>query len=218
MPRDVAPLAADAPVTPPGCGNPVLRPLLLEVPETLATPRLVLRPPRPGDGPLVNAAVLESLAELKPWMPWADPAPTVEDSEEFARRAQATFRTRTELNWLFVLAGTGELAGIGGIHTLDWKVPRGEIGYWARTRFAGRGLVREAVNALTRLCFDTLGLVRIEIRCDPRNEPSARVARAAGYQLEGVLRQQSRGVGGDLRDTLLFARVAGYSGGVGEAG
>jgi ribosomal-protein-serine acetyltransferase len=188
---------------------PVLKPLLLDLPETLETPRLVLRPPRPGDGPLVNAAILESLPELKPWMPWADPAPTVEQSEEFARRSHAAFLARKELNWRFLLKETGELAGIGGIHTIDWTVPRGEIGYWACTRFAGRGLVREAVEALTRLGFDTLGLVRIEIRCDRRNERSAGVARSAGYSLEGVLRLQARGVDGELRDTLLFARVVG---------
>ena len=88
-------------------------------------------------------------------------------------------------------------------------MPRAEIGYWARTRFAGRGLVHEAVEALTRLGFGTLRLVRIEIRCDRRNERSARVARAAGYPLEGVLRSQSRGGDDDLRDMLLFARVAG---------
>jgi len=87
-------------------------------------------------------------------------------------------------------------------------VPRGEIGYWARTRFAGRGLVHEAVEALTRLGFGTLGFVRIEIRCDQRNERSAWVARAAGYPLEGVLLRQSRGVDAELRDMLLFARVA----------
>lgn len=199
----------DVPGTRSDSGNPILKPLLLDVPETLPTPRLILRRPCPGDGELVNAAVLESLAELKPWMPWADPAPTIEDSEEFVRRAHAAFLARKELNWLFVLRETGEMAGAGGIHTIDWNVPRGEIGYWACTRFARLGLVREAVDALTRLGFDTLGLVRIEIRCDQRNERSARVARGAGYLLEGVLRHQSRGGDGELCDTLLFARVAG---------
>lgn len=187
---------------------PILKPLLLDIPETLETPRLVLRSPRPGDGPLVNAAILGSLAELKPWMPWADPTPKVEESEEFARSAHAAFLARKELNWLFLLKETGELAGIGGFHTIDWKVPRGEIGYWACTRFAGRGLVHEAVDALTRLGFGEMGLVRIEIRCDQRNERSAWVARAAGYPLEGMLLRQSRGVNAELCDMLLFARVA----------
>jgi RimJ/RimL family protein N-acetyltransferase len=203
-----SPAAAATPEAASSSRVSMLKPLLLEIPETLETPRLVLRRPRPGDGPLVNAAVLDSLPELKPWMPWADPAPTVEESEEFARSAHASFLARKELNWLFILKETGDLAGIGGIHTMDWQVPRGEIGYWARTRFAGRGLVHEAVEALTRLGFGTLGLMRIEIRCDQRNERSAWVARAAGYPLEGVLLRQSRGVDAELRDMLLFARVA----------
>ena len=217
-PADTVSLAS--PATPGTSLSPsasILKPLLLDIPETLETPRLVLRPLRPGDGPLVNAAVIESLSELRPWMPWADPAPTLEESEEFARSVHAAFLSRKELNWLFILKGTGELAGIGGIHTIDWMVPRGEIGYWARTRLAGRGLVHEAVEALTQLGFGALGLVRIEIRCDQRNEPSARVARAAGYPLEGVLLRQSRGVDAELRDMLLFARVPGEGAGTGPS-
>ncbi len=198
----------EAPTSRPLTGRPDLRPLLLEIPERLVTPRLRLRPVRPGDGPVINAAVLESLPELRPWMPWAERAPSVEDSEEVARRMWAAFLARTELNWAFFLGETEELAGVGGIHNVDWRVPRGEIGYWVRTRLAGRGLVREAVEALTRLGFGHLGLARIEIRCDPRNERSAHVARAAGYQLEATLRCESRGLEGGLRDTLVFARVA----------
>ena len=114
-----SPASAATPGEAPSERVSVLKPLLLDIPETLETPRLVLRPPRPGDGPLVNAAVLESLPELQPWMPWADPAPTVEESEEFARRAHAAFLGRKELNWLFVLKETGDLAGIGGIHSVN---------------------------------------------------------------------------------------------------
>jgi RimJ/RimL family protein N-acetyltransferase len=208
-PQGVSPAGAAFSGTSLPSRDPVLRPLLLDIPEILDTPRLELRPPRRGDGPLVNAAILESLPELQPWMPWADPAPTIEDSEEFARRAHAAFLARQELNWLFVVKETGDLAGVGGIHSIDWGVPRAELGYWARTRYAGRGLVHEAVEALTRLGFGCLGLVRMEILCDCRNERSARVARAAGYMQEGLLRLPSRGARAELRDMLLFARVAG---------
>ena len=46
-------------------------PVLIEVPERIETERLILRCPRPGDGPTMNEAERETRAELRPLMPWA---------------------------------------------------------------------------------------------------------------------------------------------------
>ena len=64
-------------------------PLLIDVPERIETERLVLRVPRAGDGPVVNAAVCASLDELAPWLPWAGTVPSVDESEAHCRRQQA---------------------------------------------------------------------------------------------------------------------------------
>ena len=72
-------------------------PLLIDVPERIETERLILRCPQPGDGVLVNAAVRESLDALRPFMPWAQTAPSVDESELVCRRAQARFRLREDL-------------------------------------------------------------------------------------------------------------------------
>jgi RimJ/RimL family protein N-acetyltransferase len=48
---------------------------------------------------------------------------------------------------------------------------------------------------------------RIEIRTDNRNQRSGRVAARCGFQLEGVLRHDSRHVDGTLRDTRVHARL-----------
>jgi ribosomal-protein-serine acetyltransferase len=45
-------------------------PVLIDVPERVLTERFIVRCPQPGDGAAVNAAVCETLAELRPWMPW----------------------------------------------------------------------------------------------------------------------------------------------------
>ena len=55
--------------------------ILRDIPNSFESERLLLRSPRPGDGAMVNAAVLDSLAELRPWMVWAQQTPTVDDNE-----------------------------------------------------------------------------------------------------------------------------------------
>jgi RimJ/RimL family protein N-acetyltransferase len=176
------------------------------VPTSLLTARLLLRVPRGGDGPAIHAAIRDSFETLTLWMPWARRMPTIAESETFAREAAARFRNREDLNYLMFPRDEGPLLGAIGLHSIDWGVPRFEIGYWLRESARGQGHMTEAVRGLTAMAFEQLGAERMEIRCDSRNAPSAAVATRAGYQLEAVLRRHSRDNQGGLRDTLVFVR------------
>ena len=61
--------------------KPKIKPILLDLPTQITTPRLLLRPPKIGDGVIVNEAVSESFENLREYMPWAKEKPSVEDSE-----------------------------------------------------------------------------------------------------------------------------------------
>lgn len=185
----------------------ILQALLLDIPESLATPRLALRATRAGMGPVVNAAVLESLGMLKPWMPWAQAPQALEAAEEHCRDMQAKWHAREMLDFCFHRRDDGEFVGKGGLHTIDWRVPKLEIGYWIRTSCAGRGYATEATGALVEFARGALGARRVEIGCDAQNRASRRVAEKNGFALEGVLRQARRGVDGTLRDACVYARV-----------
>ena len=182
-------------------------PILIDFPESFETERLVIRSPLPGDGPEMHAAVNESLGELTPWTPWPKEHRTVEDSEASARRARARFVGREDLMLLLLLKGTQTLVGSSGLHRIDWEVPKFEIGYWCRTRFTGQGYVTEAVRGISAFAFEALGARRVEIRCDSRNLPSARVAERAGFRLEGELRNNELDTGGHPRDTLVYSMI-----------
>src|SRR5688500_7751729 len=111
-------------------------PLLLDIPQQIITDRLLIRAPRAGDGPELNAAIRDSAAELCAWMAWANPLPTVDESEAVSRRAAARFLTREDLTYRAFLKGTADTFVLGtGLHRMDWSVPRFEIGYWVRTPF-----------------------------------------------------------------------------------
>src|SRR5438552_11273264 len=146
-----------------------MEPIMLEIPMELHSERLLLRAPRFGDGSVINAAVIESINELAPWMPWATPTPKVEDTELWCRQAHVRFLQRENLHYSLWSSDRGECVGGCGLHRIDWKVPAAEMGYWIRTPFAGKGLMTEAVRTLTTFGFETLKLARIEIRCDERN-------------------------------------------------
>lgn len=188
--------------------RPDINPILLDIPTELTSERLLIRAARPGDGPALNAAVVESLETLRPWMPWAQSAPSLDDSESYAREAAAKFALREDLPLLLFRREDGLFVGGSGLHHIDWTVPRFEIGYWVRASLQGQGYITEAVRRLTDFAFEALYAQRIEIRCDALNTRSAAVAKRCGYMLEARFRRHSRGVDGRLRDTLVYAMIA----------
>ena len=181
--------------------------LLLDFPESFESDRLTIRAPRPGDGVEINAAVRETFDDLKVWMPWAQQMPTLEESESYVRRAQCQFLAREELTLFLFLKGTNTMVGSSGLHRIDWDIPKFEIGYWCRKRFQGQGYITESTEAITTFAFETLGAKRVEIRCDSKNVRSQRIPDRLGFKLEGALRNDSLSPSGELRDTLVFAKI-----------
>ena len=82
----------------------------------------------------------------------------------------------------------GDLLGFAAFVHLDVELKQGEIGYVIAPAGRGRGLARRAVGLLTEWGFEGLGLERIELRIDPRNVASQKVAERCGYAHEGTLR------------------------------
>ncbi|HRO23391.1 MAG TPA: GNAT family N-acetyltransferase [Promineifilum sp.] len=183
-------------------------PILLDFPYSFETERLTIRGPLPGDGRSVREAVLESQEDLKPWMPWAMEVPSEEGYEIRVREGQLKFLAREDLWLMLLLKGTHTIIGGSGLHSIDWDVPKFEIGYWVRSSYAGQGYITEAVNGITAFAFNSLGAQRLEIRCDVRNTRSAAVARRAGYTLESTFHSDARDHFDRLRDTFIFVKVA----------
>jgi RimJ/RimL family protein N-acetyltransferase len=158
-------------------------------------------------GEAVHGAIVESLPDLKRWMPWARDDQTIDQTEAYCRQTHAKWIARDELDFCFFARAGGGFVGKGGLHTIDWSVPKFEIGYWIRTSCAGRGFASEATGALVALARDRLGGRRIEITSDAVNGRSRRVAEKNGFALEGILRHARRNTAGELADKCVYALV-----------
>lgn len=179
-------------------------------PMPIITPRLFIRPPQLKDTPTVGNAIVDSISILSPFMPWARYTPTMDDTAEFITQACANWiLKRNEEPYLPLLIfdkKTNEFVGAVGMHKWDWSVPRIEIGYWLNKPYLNKGLMSEAVNALTRYAFLALGVVRCSIYCGVDNERSKKIPQRLNYTLEGVLKNNVRKVQtNELTDTAIYA-------------
>ncbi|MEP6673220.1 MAG: GNAT family N-acetyltransferase [Chthoniobacter sp.] len=81
-----------------------------------------------------------------------------------------------------------------------------EIGYWLGESLWGRGIVSEALAALTEWAFTELRVVRLQAAVYARNPASARILEKAGYAFEGRLRARYFR-DGEFIDGLQYAMV-----------
>lgn len=188
-----------------------MKPVLLDFPMPIITPRLILRPPKIGDGIALNEAILESFDNLHRFMHWAKEKPSIADSEEYVKLSVVNWALKKNeepyLPLYIFNKITNQFIGATGYHHYHWDIPSVEIGYWIRKSCAKQGFMSEAINALTQYAFKQLFVKRITITCDDDNFSSKNIAERLGYMLEGTLKfHRRKPVTDELSNTLVYAR------------
>jgi ribosomal-protein-serine acetyltransferase len=177
----------------------------ISLPAEIAGPRVLLRPYQLADATELWQAVNESRQSLLPWMTWVSTYQSEADADLYVARALAQWLLRKEMALGIFDRRSSRYLGGSGLHGPQWELRSFEIGYWLRTSAEGQGYATEAVKVLTRFAFDELQANRVQIRVNPRNERSCRVARRCGYRHEGTLRNAFLGPHSQPMDVHMFA-------------
>lgn len=122
---------------------------------------------------------------------WLDqvPQPYGEaDARTYVALTRRGWKDGTHAAFAVTDAGTGEVLGSVGIHWIDRDEGVAEVGYWVRLEARGRGVATRATRLATGWALRSCGMKRVQLRADSRNVASQRVAEAAGFRREGVLR------------------------------
>lgn len=108
------------------------------------------------------------------------------DREAVAERLRKEIRTEEEHGiqyWPVFLRDTGELAGCAGLRPRPAGAGVYEIGVHLRPAFWGRGLAREAGEAVVEFAFETLAATALFAGHHPDNRTSRRLLEAVGFRL-----------------------------------
>ncbi len=95
-------------------------------------------------------------------------------------------------NWAIEERTSSRTIGNISVVYLDTETESAEIGYCLSRAFWGRGIMPEALRAVSDYLFDTVGLKRVFARHDVRNLKSGRVMEKAGMKAEGCLRNAGK--------------------------
>ena len=105
---------------------------------------------------------------------------------ELVRNAIEHYRSRpTNAGFAITDASSGSLLGNISLIILEEERGWAEVMYWLAAPARGRGAATQAVNTIVRWAFETLPIDGIELRTDPDNTASQRVAQRAGFVARG---------------------------------
>ncbi len=105
-------------------------------------------------------------------------------------------------SWAIDVEGQA-VGGIGIMLQTDVERVSAEIGYWLGEPFWGRGIITEALQAVTAEIFNQFDLTRIFALPFADNQGSIRVLEKAGYVHEGTM-PRSTIKNGIIRDQLMY--------------
>ena len=128
---------------------------------------------------------------------------TPADGRAFVR---ASRRAEPETNFAIAVAGAA-VGAIGFMLQSDVDRVSAEIGYWLGEALWGRGIVTEALVAVTRYAIERHGLTRVFALPFAHNTASCRVLEKAGYVREGHLRRSAI-KDGAIVDQIQYAFIA----------
>jgi ribosomal-protein-serine acetyltransferase len=138
---------------------------------------------------LEHAAELFALTDknrpyLREWLPWLDTTVTVDDTKFFIQCTLDKFSSNKAFEtgiWY-----KGKLAGVIGLHEINWEKNLTAIGYWIGAEFQGLGLVTGACKAVINYTFTEFKLKKIFIYCAIENYKSRAIPERLGFTMEGI--------------------------------
>jgi len=143
------------------------------------------------------------------WTWWSiPPMNTRERMAAWVEKAIANREAGTELVFAVIHKATGAVAGCTrymDIHEADrWL----EIGWtWYGTAYQRTGVNTECKYLLLKYAFETLKMVRVQLKTDARNSRSRNAIGRLGARYEGTLRRVKIIHDGYIRDTACYSII-----------
>jgi ribosomal-protein-serine acetyltransferase len=155
--------------------------------SAILQPGVELRLVEERHAPAIFAAIDREREYLRQWISWVDATRTEDDILAFIRRSMELFASNQGFS--AAVWADGCVAGVIGIHHLEWRYRKAEMGYWLAREFQGRGIATAAARAVTDHVLVELELNRMEIQCATGNAKSSAIPKRLGFTFEGTLRE-----------------------------
>ena len=159
--------------------------------QRIETDRLILRRYKIEDADAMykNWASDSEVTKFLTWQPHS----SVDVSRSIIEDWLKEYSDEKYYQWAIVLKDNGNepIGDISVVH-MNEDISMVHIGYCLGRAWWRRGIMSEALKAVTDFMFDTVEVNRVESRHDPMNPNSGKVMQKCGMKYEGTLRSADR--------------------------
>lgn len=171
-------------------------------PVTLRGRHVVLEPLQVGHAEELWPAANDDAV----WRYMPKPVHTVDELRDWIRDRRAGAGGLPALPFLQRDARTGQAFGSTSLFDIDVANRKLELGHtWLGVSHRRTAANTEAKRLVLGHAFDTMGAIRVQLKCDELNVPSATAIARLGAVKEGVWRNQMIYPDGRRRNTLVFS-------------
>lgn len=181
----------------------IIKPILLDIPNSFETKRLLLSRYENGDGGEYLQLIQSNYHHLQEELSEVRTIKSKEDAEDYVRTKKVAWISRERLVPKIIEKSTSKMIGQLWIEP-KWDRMIFEIGYFVGEVCQGKGYVTEAVNRIIEFLFVELGANKLEIHTKSTNSKSIAVAERCGFTKEAQLRERGRTNEGQPVDLLIF--------------
>ena len=129
---------------------------------------------------------------------------TLEDTHGYIKRRMERAEKKEYIIFVIVDIEINKIIGATFLKAIDWKSLKSEIGAFVEESYEGNGIFSQALTIAIKHCFWVLELNKVFFKIHQNNVRYIRTAEKLGFTLEGVLREDFRGLDGKYADMMYF--------------
>ena len=160
--------------------------MLQRLPEEITSPRLLLRRPIEVDAAAIFMGYTQD-RQVCHFMVW-QPHTREEQTQGFIASCIEAWRTEAKFPYIITEHGSNTAIGMIEARPLGTTV---DVGYVLAQAHWGKGLMPEALQALTAVALNETQAFRVQATCDVENIASQRTLEKSGFRREGRLERHT---------------------------
>lgn len=170
---------------------------------TLTTERLILRRFKQEDAEDVfqNWTKDPAVTKFLSWMSHE----SIDTTRQMVGEWIKQYEDSNKYNWCITLGDEGKAIGHITVTQLNEKNQRCDIGYVLGSAYWGKGIMTEALQAVTEFLFNQVDMNRIQAMHDTKNPASGKVMQKVGMSYEGTMMQYRKRKDGTYGDVNIYA-------------
>ena len=133
---------------------------------------------------------------------------TIEDTADYIVEVVKKIEKKIYLPFFLVNKNDDSPVGFIDLKNIDWKIPKGELGYFIDEKSSNKGLGTKMLKTFTDHCFEHYGFQKLFLRTHENNFSSRKIVERCGFEVEGVLRNDYKTTSGELLDMLYYGRIS----------